>query len=59
MYCFSGVVVIGVNSCRVFAFRSFSQSIKARAMKRESCIQLDECSSKLPSILCVTSFMVH
>ena len=31
MYCFSGVVVvsggIGVNFCRVFAFRSFSQGL--------------------------------
>ena len=28
MYCFSGVVVVvGVNFCRVFAFRSFSQKL--------------------------------
>ena len=31
MYCFSGVVIVstdcGINFCRVFAFRSFSQKL--------------------------------
>ena len=55
----SGVVVVvvvggggGVNFCRVFAFRSFSQkTIRARAMKLGSCIYLEELSSILRSIL--------
>ena len=39
------------DKCRVFAFGSFSQTIRARAMELGSCIHLEEIRLTLCSIL--------
>ena len=48
------------DKCRVFAFRSFSRKLKARAMKHGSCIQLEQVRVTQHSVLSLDLlFTVH